>query len=113
MAVTHAGYFTSRSLFSIIAKWTSQKITGNKFNHEQPEKEIQKFLDEYTHLKFLYKEGAKGSSLYYKKEDELACIKVPAYEFKDYEGLAVVDTTGAGDAFTGAFAVGLLELNGE
>ena len=34
-----------------------------------------------------------------------------AYDFKDYEdkGYKLTDTTGAGDSFTGAFAVALLE----
>lgn len=32
-----------------------------------------------------------------------------AYKFSDYEGIELVDTTGAGDCFTAAFAVGQLE----
>ena len=36
-------------------------------------------------------------------------LSVPAFDFKNYDNLNLVDTTGAGDAFTGAFATGLLE----
>ena len=32
-----------------------------------------------------------------------------AYNFKDFDGLELVDTTGAGDSFTGAYAVAILE----
>ena len=32
-----------------------------------------------------------------------------AYDFSEYEGLELVDTTGAGDSFTGAYAVAILE----
>lgn len=32
-----------------------------------------------------------------------------AFSFKDYDGVSLVDTTGAGDSFTGAYAVALVE----
>jgi ribokinase len=35
-------------------------------------------------------------------------ISKPAYSFSDYPDLKLVDTTGAGDCFTGAFAVKML-----
>ena len=38
-------------------------------------------------------------------------IKQKAISFDDHEGLSLVDTTGAGDSFTGGFAVGLLEFD--
>ena len=38
---------------------------------------------------------------------------MPAYDFANFEGLELADTTGAGDAYTGAFAVGLLEHSNE
>jgi ribokinase len=45
--------------------------------------------------------------------DGITQIHVPAFNFNNFEGLSLVDTTGAGDAFTGGFATGLLENNGE
>lgn len=35
-------------------------------------------------------------------------IAKPAYNFADFPNLKLVDTTGAGDCFTGAFAVKML-----
>ena len=40
---------------------------------------------------------------------ELKRIKTPACKFSDYEGLSLVDTTGAGDTFTAAYAVNMAQ----
>ena len=41
--------------------------------------------------------------------NEITGVKVPAQSFDNFNYLELVDTTWAGDAYTGAFAVGLLE----
>ena len=42
---------------------------------------------------------------------EIKGIKQGPIKFEDHEGLELTDTTGAGDTFTGGFAVGLLEFD--
>lgn len=43
------------------------------------------------------------------EKNEIGEVHKPAYDFKDFPDLKLVDTTGAGDCFTGAFAVKQLE----
>jgi ribokinase len=43
------------------------------------------------------------------EKNEILEAHKPAYDFKDFPDLKLVDTTGAGDCFTGAFAVKMLE----
>ena len=43
------------------------------------------------------------------ENQEIKEVHIDAYDFKDFPHLKLVDTTGAGDCFTGGFAVKLLE----
>ena len=59
-------------------------------------------------MKVLLKKGEFGSALYSLAEDgSMSEISRPAYDFKDFPQLKLVDTTGAGDCFTAAFTVKL------
>ena len=78
-------------------------------NERQLKDELDKFILEYPHMKVLLKKGEFGSALYYLEDDGIVEIQKPAYDFKDFPQLKLVDTTGAGDCFTGAFAVQMLE----
>lgn len=66
-------------------------------------------------MKLLLKKGEFGSALYYLEDpkspdtSKMRLIKKPAYSFDDFPDLKLVDTTGAGDCFTGAFATEMLE----
>lgn len=61
-------------------------------------------------MKVLLKKGEFGSAIYYlEPSGEMKEISKPAYDFKEYPELKLVDTTGAGDCFTGAFAVKMLD----
>jgi len=53
----------------------------------------------------LLKEGVHGSTAHMIKESELVSLHVPALSLTSMPGYHVVDTTGAGDAYTGALAV--------
>ena len=67
-------------------------------------------LREHQELKILFKHGGSGSTLMELNSiNEITGVKVPAQSFDNFKYLELVDTTGAGDAYTGAFAVGLLE----
>ena len=57
----------------------------------------------------LLKKGEFGSSFFFLENGIINEIERPAYSFNDYPHLKLVDTTGAGDCFTGAFAVKMLE----
>jgi sugar/nucleoside kinase (ribokinase family) len=55
------------------------------------------------HLKILSKEGQNGATLLSKNEENLHGAAFQ--EMKSKDGLSVVNTTGAGDTFTAAYAV--------
>jgi sugar/nucleoside kinase (ribokinase family) len=52
----------------------------------------------------LLKEGEHGSTVHMLSDGDLLSLHTPALNAAKL-GLAVIDTTGAGDAYTGAFAV--------
>lgn len=80
-------------------------------------------MEENPNLDVLYKMGSRGASYYErkgdymdqqmeKKADQGAGYNVyqhDAFSFDDYKNLELVDTTGAGDSFTAAYAVAILE----
>ena len=47
--------------------------------------------------------------MFYFEDGAIKEVHKPANDFKNFPGLSLVDTTGAGDCFTGAFAVKMLE----
>ena len=55
--------------------------------------------------------GAEGSAFlkYHKDTNTVEEVYLPAFEFKNFPELKLVDTTGAGDCFTAGFAVKLNE----
>lgn len=65
----------------------------------------------HRNLTVVLKMGEYGSALLKYKADtnEIEELHIKAFEFKDYPHLKLVDTTGAGDCFSGAFAVKMLE----
>ena len=81
-------------------------------------------MSKYPNLNILYKQGNLGAS-YYERDQDFMDNQMnkrsnqhlfkqtyqKAYNFHDFKhkNINLVDTTGAGDSFTGAFAVGLLE----
>lgn len=68
--------------------------------------EIVEFISKYPKIKLLLKQGEHGSAFYSMDENQVVTeIHKPAYSFKDHPDLKLVDTTGAGDCFTGAFAL--------
>lgn len=65
-------------------------------------------------MQVLFKQGEKGCTLYSKNADteQLESQRRAAFDFADFKhkpDFKLVDTTGAGDAFTAGFAVGMLE----
>ena len=68
---------------------------------------------QHAQLRILFKLGARGSALVWldqeRNDTPLKRIKVPACKFSDHEGLSLVDTTGAGDTFTAAYAVNMAQ----
>jgi sugar/nucleoside kinase (ribokinase family) len=66
-------------------------------------------------MKLLLKKGEFGSAIYYLEDpkssetSKMSLISKPAYSFDNFPDLKLVDTTGAGDCFTGAFATQMLE----
>jgi ribokinase len=87
------------------------RVLGKKpRDQEEHDHEIELFLRKYPHMKLLLKKGEFGSAIYFLEdpaEPQTTPIKLitkPAYNFENFPGLKLVDTTGAGDCFTGAFA---------
>ena len=70
-------------------------------------------MNKYQNLDVLFKMGGKGCKYYGRKKEEKKYTEEShgAFDFKDFkkQGLKLVDTTGAGDSFTGAFAVAMVE----
>lgn len=81
-------------------------------------------MGENPNVNVLYKMGEKGSAYYERKGDYMDMemkdeangdkelynlYQKDAFKFSDYNGLELVDTTGAGDSFTAAYAVAMLE----
>ncbi len=68
-------------------------------------------MKNYPKLRVLLKQGELGSTMFYRTGDDPTVHEVhkAAFDFKDFPNLKLVDTTGAGDCFTGAFAVQMLE----
>ena len=62
---------------------------------------LQDFVMSFEHLLLLLKEGEKGSTIISK--DSITHQK--AFNNHEYPQLKVIDTTGAGDTFTAAYAV--------
>ncbi len=78
-------------------------------NHESIVKEIDELINSYPKLQVLFRMGEKGSSMYSLDENKkLKEIHKPANQFSDHPNLSLVDTTGAGDGFTGGFATKLV-----
>jgi ribokinase len=87
-----------------------ERVINKRVNTEEELKqEIGNLLLKYPSLKVLLKEGENGSSLYYLEGDNLICHKRHALKFEDHPHLNLIDTTGAGDCFTGAFACKILD----
>ncbi len=77
---------------------------------EEIDSEIRKFVLKHQHVKMLLKKGEHGSSVYYVDKDKsIEHIEKAAYKFEDFPELKLVDVTAAGDCFTGAFALQMLD----
>jgi len=75
-------------------------------------KKAELFLrDQHAELKILFKLGSHGSAMVWidREKDKLEVLKMPACKFSDYKELKKLDTTGAGDTFTAAYAVNMAE----
>ena len=85
------------------------------FVYETPffQAQMTKFLQERKPgFKLLFKKGAEGSSvidLDISSPTGMKELDQPSLKFDDYPHMSLVDTTGAGDTFTAAFAVKLSE----
>ena len=69
---------------------------------------IKRFLAKYNNLTAIVLKDGENGSVFYTKD---TAIKVDAFKNKD-KAYKVIDTVGAGDTFTGAFAVRYAETNG-
>ena len=60
--------------------------------------------------KLLFKLGSKGSAMGWISGDgKFECLKVPCESFDVHKSFSLVDTTGAGDTFTAAYAVNMAQ----
>lgn len=78
-------------------------------SHEEAREDCHEIIRKHPHLKILLKQGEFGSTVFWIEDGEEKELHLDAYDFKDFPQLKLVDTTGAGDCFTGAFAVKMLE----
>lgn len=79
---------------------------------------VNQFMKNNPGMDLLFKRGSDGATYYTNKntdymDTEMAkdgelydSVGRPAYSFSDYKDVELVDTTGAGDCFTAAYAVG-------
>lgn len=87
-----------------------ERVIGRKVeSHEHARQEVHTFMKSHPAIRVLLKQGEFGSTMFYFEDGEIKEVHKEAYDFKDFPGLNLVDTTGAGDCFTGAFAVSTLE----
>lgn len=95
------------------------RLTDSVQEGASTEEYINAIMKEYPDLDVLFKMGVEGSRYYERdpnymdREDgELIMhTEQKAFDFQNFRGKGVelVDTTGAGDSFTGAYAVAILE----
>ena len=78
-------------------------------NQDEVRQEISLLLEKYPNMKVLLKEGENGSTIFENKGGKILDLHKPALSFEKHPHLKLVDTTGAGDCFTGAFACKMLE----
>ena len=83
-----------------------ERILLSEFNSEEsPSENALKLINKFENLSILLKLGSNGSAFIGK--DDKKVIKVEAVV--DHKGKSIVDTTGAGDCFTAAFALKLAQ----
>ncbi len=64
-------------------------------------------IKKFPNLRVLLKQGSLGATIFWIENGEEKAAVQRAFDFKDFPELKLVDTTGAGDCFTGGFAVSL------
>jgi len=88
-----------------------ERVIGKKtaaHDKESLKAEIANLLKTHPKLKVLLKMGSSGAAFYELNEaGTMTEVFKPSVSFEDHKDLHLVDTTGAGDCFTGAFAVKL------